>query len=307
LRQSGHVGCGIIFELAPPRHSGGIWTETVLYSFQGNPDGKGNGDLAWPNGLVLDKAGNIDGLAYGGGHCNTDETGTYCYGGAFNLDKSSGWSEKVVYHFRNPSGGPAGPVLDRSGTLYGTVAGGAYGCGEVFSLASGKHAEWTQTSLYDFRCRSDGAFPLPGLIFDAAGNLYGASLGTAQGYGNVFELSPARGGGWSESVLYNFTRVAKGYTPNAGPIIGQNGRLYGTTEEGGQSDEGTVFGLTPPRKHGAWTERVLYSFTQGRDGFAPSGGLTPGKRNAVYGTTPVGGVTGCGNGFGCGTVFKITP
>jgi uncharacterized repeat protein (TIGR03803 family) len=158
-----------------------------------------------------------------------------------------------------------------------------------------------ESSLYDFQCGSDGAFPLPGLIFDAADNLYDVSLGTAQGYGNVFELSPATGGGWSENVLYNFTELANGYMPSTGPILGTDGRLYGTTEEGGQADEGTVFQLTPPRKQGRdWTERVLHSFTQGRGGFAPYGGLAIGLDNAIYGTTPAG-----GKGFG--TIFKVVP
>ncbi len=115
----GLTGCGTIFELAPPRRAGAPWTERLLYSFQGVPGGRGDGDAAWPNGLVFDGNHNLYGLAYSGGHCTTDETGTDCNGAAFRLKKSSqrGWSEKVIYRFRGVTGAPAGPVLDTAGNL----------------------------------------------------------------------------------------------------------------------------------------------------------------------------------------------
>jgi uncharacterized repeat protein (TIGR03803 family) len=302
------ASCGTVFELIRPGQSGDAWTETLLYSFLGNPDGKGTGDLAWPNGLRFDAAGDLYGLAYSGGYCQTNQTGTYCYGGAFSLTLQGGaWTENVIYRFKGQSGDPAGPVLDGAGRLYGTAPGGAYGCGGVFRLTAPKgQGEWKVSALYDFQCGNDGAFPVPGLVFDAAGNLYDMSLGSGSGYGNVFELTPTKGSGWSENVLYNFIDVADGYTPSVGPILGPNGRLYGTTEEGGESDEGAAFELTPPRNHGdAWTEHVLHSFARDRGGFAPYGGLTLGKNNAIYGTTPVGGGTACGNG--CGTIFEVVP
>ena len=289
------TSCGTVFELMQPKKFGGGWTETLLYSFKGNPKGTGNGDLAWPNGLVFDHSGNIYGFAYSGGHCTTDETGTYCYGGAFSL---KGGSESVIYRFKGQSGDPAGPVMDSAGHLYGTAPGGAYGCGGVFRLKDAGRPEWIETSLYDFQCGNDGAFPLPGIVRDDAGNLYDMSLGAYSNPGNVFELSPTKNGGWSESVLYNFTELANGYTPTVGPILGPGGVIYGTTEEGGKSDAGTVFELTP--QNGGWTEQVLHSFKEASGGIAPFGGLTLGKGKAVYGTTPTG-----GNGYG--TVFKVVP
>lgn len=298
------VSCGTIFELVRPQNAGSAWTETVLYSFLGNPNGKGNGDLAWPNGIAFDQAGNLYGLAYSGGHCTTDETGTYCNGGAFSLTSQGGaWVENVLYRFSGETGDPAGPVLDSTGRIYGTAPGGdQYNCGVVFRLAPPKaQGEWNISTLYSFECGLDGAFPQPGLTFDVAGNLYGMSLGAFGNPSNVFELSPMQGGVWSESVLYNFSQVANGYTPTAGPILGTSGSLYGTTQGGGKSDAGVVFVLKPPRKQGQnWTERVLHSFAVGKGGFAPYGRLTFGKDNALYGTTPVG-------GNGPGTVFEVVP
>ncbi|HEX9159579.1 MAG TPA: choice-of-anchor tandem repeat GloVer-containing protein, partial [Rhizomicrobium sp.] len=150
----GQMGCGTVFELSPPGTSGQQWTESVLYSFQGVPSGKGNGDAAWPNGLAFGGNGNLYGLAYDGGRCRTDESGTYCFGAAFRLEQTSGgtWNERVLYRFDGTTGSPAGPVLDHSGNIYGTAPGGAYGFGAVFVLQSPVHgrSSWIESSIYDF-------------------------------------------------------------------------------------------------------------------------------------------------------------
>ncbi|HLY06961.1 MAG TPA: choice-of-anchor tandem repeat GloVer-containing protein [Rhizomicrobium sp.] len=304
-------GCGVAFELSP---SGGAWTETVLYRFKGNREGKGEGDFAAPSGVAFSKSGDLYGIAYDGGWCFTNnETGTFCDGGAFELKKSRGgaWSEKILYRFegKDESNRPEGALLDAAGNLYGTnLDGGAFDCGSVLVFAppqSGKGA-WTESSLYDFQCGTDGAFPLPGIVFDANGNLYGVSIGTGYEYGNVYELTPNDSGGWTESVLHNFEQSADGITPTVGPIIGGDGSLYGTTQQGGDNNKGVVFSLVP--QNGGWSESVLYSFPGGRDGAAPYGGLVFGKGNALYGTTSFGGSMNCANGQknGCGTVFRVT-
>ena len=65
-------------------------------------------------------------------------------------------------------------------------------------------ANWNEKVLHNFAYQ-DGAYPHAGLIFDAAGNLYGTtSTGGALPYGTVFELTPTAGGGWTETVLHNF-------------------------------------------------------------------------------------------------------
>ena len=107
-------GCGIVFELVRPSAGASAWAELVLYSFQGVPSGRGYGDLAGPNGLAFDKTGNLLGLAYSGGYCRTDETGTYCYGGAYKLKKppaaEGAWTEQAIYIFHGPTGaGRSGP------------------------------------------------------------------------------------------------------------------------------------------------------------------------------------------------------
>ncbi len=76
-----------------------------------------------------------------------------------------------------------------------------------------------------------GPIPNAGLIFDAAGNLYGTTLRLAAltGYGTVFELTPTAGGGWTEKVLHSFGNGTDGANPHAGLIFDAAGNLYGTT------------------------------------------------------------------------------
>jgi uncharacterized repeat protein (TIGR03803 family) len=82
----------------------------------------------------------------------------------------------------------------------------------------------------------------------------------------------------------------------------KKGNLLGTTPYGGASAGGTVFKVVPKGR-----ETVLYSFAIGSDGNAPLAGLIKDKAGNLYGTTYEGGDTSCYNGYGCGTVFKLTP
>ena len=158
------------------------------------------------------------------------------------------------------------------------------------------------TVLYAFKGGSDGSNPNASLIIDAAGNLYGTTLTSGSGVGTVFKLAPDG----SETVLHAFNgRKGDGALPYGGLIANKEGNLYGTTEYGGTHRGGTVFKLSPD---GA--ETVLYSFCSKAnciDGANPSGGLFLDKKGNLYGTTGYGGGTGCEDGFGCGTVFKLAP
>jgi hypothetical protein len=186
--------------------------------------------------------------------------------------------------------------------------------------------------LYTFTGGSDGAVGATQLVFDSAGNIYGTTFSGGNnstsceiytgvpGCGVVFKLTPAAGGGWTETVLYTFTGGSDGAIPAGGVILDYAGNLYGTTFVGGDSSScpgnpdnglppgcGVVFKLTP-RAHGPWAETVLYTFTGGSDGGRPFAGVILDSRGNVYGTAINGGNTSdCSNQFGCGVVFKLTP
>lgn len=175
---------GTVFELTPNKD--GSWTETLLHVFTGGNDGKdpSRGDL------IFDVAGSLYGTTVLGGAGN--------YGVVFKLMKSAdgGWEEEVLHHFTGSRDGGlpfAGLTFDRSGTLYSTAsAGGAYGFGVAFKLALSSKGVWHETVLHAFR-NHPGAVPFAGVIFDAAGNLYGATSGNAENtgtFGSVFEIAP---------------------------------------------------------------------------------------------------------------------
>ncbi len=118
--------------------------------------------------------------------------------------------------------------------------------------------------------------------------------------------------GQTFTTLADFDGPSGSY-PYMTPVQGADGRLYGTTSEGGSSGQscypysgcGTVFAITA---EGVLT--TLYSFcaqSNCADGDIPTAGLVLGIDGNFYGTTGEGGSLNCDAPYGCGTVFKITP
>jgi uncharacterized repeat protein (TIGR03803 family) len=214
--------------------------------------------------------------------------------------------ETVLYNF--PCGATgcepgSNLIFDAAGNLYGTSPyGGATNYGVVFELSPQPGGGWTEVVLHSFSDNGhDGFRPWGGLIFDAAGNLYGTTAdGGVHKGGTVFELAPATGGGWTEYVLHNFGGGTDGAEPSSGLITDAAGNLYGTTTLGGAHGDGTAFELTPVTGAG-WTEKMLHSFSGTTDGSQPYAGLTFDAAGNLYGTTVYGGA------YNGGTVFELTP
>jgi uncharacterized repeat protein (TIGR03803 family) len=102
--------------------------------------------------------------------------------------------------------------------------------------------------------------PQGALIQGSDGNFYGTTFqGGAFNNGTVFQLTPAG----TLTVLHDFAGGTDGAAPLAGVIQAADGNFYGTTSQGGASNAGTVFQLTPT---GALA--VLHEFT-GTDGANP--------------------------------------
>ncbi len=97
----------------------------------------------------------------------------------------------------------------------------------------------------------------------------------------------------SYDVLHSFGKRHDGGTPYAS-LLDVNGTLYGTTYQGGEYGDGTVFSVTT-----TGTEHVLHSFGSGQDGSGPYASLLD-VNGTLYGTTVAGGK------YTFGTVFSIT-
>jgi uncharacterized repeat protein (TIGR03803 family) len=314
---------GTVFELTHPARGEQVWTETVLHAF-GGPAGGSN---PWA-GLTFDEAGNLYGTTYNGGSGSCE----YGCGTVFRLAPpnagKTAWKETVLHSFADGADGGyprAGVILDAVGNLYttasyggGSACGLQPGCGTVLMLAPpvpGKNL-WTETVLHSFAGGVDGAVPVAGLTFDASGDLYGTTVvggsGVCEGTGcgTVFELSPPTVGkkAWKESVLYSFTGQPAGAYPYTSLIYDPAGNLYGTTNEGGTSNAGTVFQLSPPLGgSGAWKETVLYSFSGPANGVYPSSLVFDGNGN-LYGAAAQSRGKSCKTAVvGCGMIFKLAP
>ncbi len=113
-----------------------------------------------------------------------------------------------------------------------------------------------------------------------------------------------------ETILYNFTGAnGDGKYPDAGLAIDSKGNLYGTTSGGGSNAGecgsygcGIVFEVNT-----SLGESILHTFTgTGGDGWRPdANNVILDSSGNVYGTTLLGGNSGC-NGGGCGIAFKLS-
>jgi uncharacterized repeat protein (TIGR03803 family) len=249
----GAYGWGVVFRLAP--NSDGSWTEKVLHSFvyqsNGEPDHQS---------LAFDSAGNLYGTTDG-------EYYSQCCGEVYELtpQQDGSWQFKVLHHMTRGNGGYSGDatlVFDQAGSLYGTTSWGGgkgcaewAGCGVVYKLTPGSDGSWTEHVIYRFKGGTDGEQPYAGVVFDAAGNLYGTTLhgggGTCSdfwggsGCGTVYKLTPNSKGGWTEQVLHRFLGAAGGNSWG-GIILDGNGNIYGAASgQGTSGSSGTVFEITP--------------------------------------------------------------
>jgi len=321
-------------------------TYAILHNFDYCPDG------SLPTStLIFDRAGNLYGT--------TEEGGRNCGGGGddgvvFQLKhKGDGWLLNPLHWFTAGAGGDDGAIpldyggltIGPDGAIYGsTNEGGITGCGGTCSLGTifrlqppptactAALCPWTMTLLYKFPGGDNGAFPQSGVIFDAAGNLYGTTQ-----FGTAYEASPAQGGwteqgiynvggelqagfvmdsagnlytagnnqvmqfmpfegGWIKNILYIFSGDDNGTAPAGGVIFDSAGNLYGSTTHGGTLGGGTIFELSP--SGGGWTLSTLCNLA-GNGG--PQSSLTMDAAGNLYGTTEYDGH------FGGGSVFEATP
>jgi len=228
--------CGVVYELTAVK--GGGWTESMLYSFGGPPDG------SFPySSLTFDPAGNLYGTTSEGGtgKCTDGEGNVIGCGTVFELSSSkSGWSETILYNFtareQNMPGSPL--VFAGDGSLYSTAA---Y---DVFQLKPGG-GTWQKSTIYEFTEGIAGTIPSGGVVFDTHADLLGTTSSSGlEGYSTVFKLFPPSGGtgAWTEKTLAHFGKGLDSSQPRGGVLIGNNKTLYGAASN--TAGQGFVFAVT---------------------------------------------------------------
>jgi uncharacterized repeat protein (TIGR03803 family) len=220
----GSVGWGTVFQLT---QAAGVWSETVLYSFNGAPSG-----------------------VNGGTACSTT-TQPPCDGGAPAGNVVLNAATGALYGTTTLGGQPTGCPL----------GGYEQGCGVVFQLTppTPPSTTWTESLLYTFAGPpSDGMFPTSNLVYaPTGGTLYGTTFAGASsgdacfpeiytGCGMVYVLRPPTPPSttWTKTTMAAFN-VHIGGGPNGVILSPTGGLLYGTTYVGGTSGGyGTIFQLT---------------------------------------------------------------
>jgi len=299
----GATGNGTVFKLLPPADGGDRYRLESLHSFAGGADGSG------PTNLIRDAAGHLYGVSdLGGGGtaaaCMSGGTAVGC-GVVFELRPPAAgehdWHEVVLHAFSGNDDGfaPSGLTIF-DGKLYGFTWGGSGtcrgGCGTVYELtppAAGEHA-WTYKRLHTFTGTNAAHGPFGNPLIVRDGSIYGiaysggptAPTGCApfSGCGEVFKLTPpARwGADWTKSTVWAFNGLdgTGGFNSLS---IDREGRLYGMTNEGGNSAAncpappgspsgcGVAFRLDPPRYgDGRWKQEILWNFSGNDDGGYPA-------------------------------------
>ncbi len=135
----------------------------------------------------------------------------------------------------------------------------------------------------------DHGFPSSTLVFDPAGNLYGATAGS------VFEISIS-----GTSVQFQTLATFPRGDDAGGKLLRDSaGNLYGGTWQGGVNSCGFIYRLSPTSQ-APWTETIIHEFSWD-EGCGASYGLVSDAAGNLYG------VTGIGGGSDEGVAYELSP
>lgn len=266
---------------------------TTLYNFCQNSNCSDGG--APTAGLIQAADGNF----YG-----TTQAGGVGYGTIFSISPAGAFTTVFTFDGGRRFGGlPVGGLVQASdGAFYGTTTTTGHGLldgGTVFRMTQAGELRTLHIFCSQPNC-ADGSFPVASLLQGADGSLYGTTTvgglcATNVPCGTIFKI--AQDGTFS--ILYSFCsqpNCTDGAQPAGALIQATDGKLYGTTVQGGANNGGTIFSIT---SDGTMTK--LNDF--GSDGALPYSALLQSTSGIFYGTTLEGGhATDC---TGCGTVFKF--
>lgn len=180
-------------------------------------------------------------------------------------------------------------LLATDGLLYGTAtSGGTFGGGTLYRFAE-------DGSSFEVLVEFDGASgeaPNGVLVEGGDGALYGtASKAGAHGWGTLFKVNKD-GSGFV--VLLPFDWRTVGGEPNAGLLLGSDGRLFGSTRTGGPLFNGGLFAIATDGSGFV----SLHDFTSAEP-WSPRDALIEGSDGRLYGTASA------SNGLGSGAIFAL--
>jgi uncharacterized repeat protein (TIGR03803 family) len=182
----------------------------------------------------------------------------------------------------------------QDGELYSTIQnnGGAAAAGSVYKITTAG----AYTLLYSFcaegnPCLLTGGYPLGGVTLGSDGNLWGTTPnGGKDAAGTVFKMTPAG----TLTKVHDFTNGNDDSAPNYPVFQGQDGNMYGVSEEQYNTQYGSFFKLTTK---GAITPHP-FNYSDGDSPNLPAQGTDLN----FYGTAQYGGDATCK----CGVVYKAT-
>ena len=192
-------------------------------------------------------------------------------------------------------------MLSNCDLFRGVLLGAAVALAVFASAASAKQG---YNVIHDFAGGTgDGGYPLVGVTFDSAGDLYGVTyVGGAYGLGTLFKIAPDG----TETIVRSFGNGDDGAFPRSQPAIDTSGNIYGTTNGGGGSVNcdggcGTIWEYGADGKY-----KVLHKFDF-TDGSQPVGQLLRDSAGNLYGITTNGGPSNQGEVFEytAGGKFKV--
>jgi len=198
-------------------------TYTKILNFNGLTNG------STPYGALISDGTYLYGTTSGGNSSNYDVL--------FKLKIIDNSYTKILdFDGANYGATPFGSLISDGNFLYGmTSTGGLNDKGVVFKL---KISDNTYTKLFNFDGATSGATPYGSLVSDGA-FLYGmTSLGGTNDIGVLFKIKISDN---TYTKLLDFEGVTNGSSPVYTQLLLQNGFLYGTTNEGGIANAGTIF------------------------------------------------------------------
>jgi uncharacterized repeat protein (TIGR03803 family) len=276
-------GAGTLFRITP---SGAV---SLLYAFTGGADG------ALPAGALVPGS---DGAFYGttmyGGASPNLAVGFGGFGTVFKLATNGTLTTLAAFAGGTQAANPVGSLLWENGDLYGTSSsGGSNGLGTLFRVTT--NGTITTLASFDY---SSGAYPSNRLVKASDGAFYGTAShgGTNGGWGTVFRAT-ADG---TLTAIHSFG-YDDGAVPVGGLVQGTDGKLYGTTSQGGFGGLGTVFQITT---NGQLSTLLWFN---GLNGANPQSSLIQARNGSFYGTTEFGGADYNSTAdTGEGVVFRLT-